>query len=154
MRATAVRTLILCLGLGFAPMAATPAGAGASQNFLSLSYGEVKDARQAPGGAWRMKVEAARARYEEFAARAEATFRAQQLTRVPRAPATLMSGAPEALAAALDDPTLRYNDMIVADDGVLIFRGAAGARRSAADFERLSDARMRALSLRTMGASR
>ena len=60
--------------------------------------------------------------------------------------------APEPLTAALDDPTLRYNDMIVAADGVLVFRGPEGARHSAADFERLPDARVRALSVRIIGA--
>ena len=61
-------------------------------------------------------------------------------------------GAPtslEPLLAVLDDPTLRYNDLIVTRGGVFVFRGAEGRRHSAIDFERLPDARVRALSLRT-----
>ncbi|TXT42293.1 MAG: hypothetical protein FD139_3745 [Methylocystaceae bacterium] len=62
------------------------------------------------------------------------------------------TGAPtslEPLLAALDDPTLRYNDLIVTRGGVFVFRGVEGQRHSPTDFERLPDARVRALSLKT-----
>lgn len=149
MRATHVRTLVLCLALAVAPAAASARSGG----LLSILSGETKQAQEDPRLAWRLKVEAARQRYEAFAARAEEIYRAQRLTRLPRASSAPFD-APEPLTAALDDPTLRYNDLIVAADGVLVFRGPEGARHSAADFERLPDARVRALSVRVIGAER
>ncbi len=150
MRATLVRTLVLCLALAVAPAAAS-ARSGSNAGPFSILSGETKQAQEDPRLAWRMRVEAARQRYEAFAARAEEMYRAQRLTRLPRASSAPFD-APEPLTAALDDPTLRYNDMIVAADGVLVFRGPEGARHSAADFERLPDARVRALSVRIIGA--
>lgn len=95
--------------------------------------------------AWRLRVEAAKRRYQAFAARAESKISG-------RAPQLAPSRASfEPLPDVLDDPTLRYNDMVVTRDGVLVFRGSAGVRHSTADFQRLPDARVRALSLRTFG---
>lgn len=94
--------------------------------------------------AWRLRVEAARQRYEAFAARAGSEVAGRpQLVR--------HQASFEPLPDVLEDPTLRYNDMVVTRDGVLVFRGAEGSRHSTADFERLPDARVRALSLRTFG---
>ncbi len=149
MRATHVRTLVLCFALAVAPAAASARSGG----LFSILSGETKQAQEDPRLAWRLRVEAARQRYEAFAARAEEIYRAQRLTRLPRVSSAPVD-APEPLTAALDDPTLRYNDMIVAADGVLVFRGLEGARHSAADFERLPDARVRALSVRVIGAER
>jgi len=104
---------------------------------------EKPDARRA----WRLRVEAARQRYEAFAARVESEVHGRR-PQLVRGQASL-----EPLPDVLDDPTLRYNDLVVTRDGVLVFRGSAGVQHSAADFERLPDARVRALSLRTIDQS-
>ncbi|KAF0120771.1 MAG: hypothetical protein FD148_3420 [Methylocystaceae bacterium] len=119
-------------------------GASASARSASTSLPAI-EARDAPAAytSWRLKVEAARQRYEAFAARAESEQRMGRPTRTG-APTSL-----EPLLAALDDPTLRYNDLIVTRGGVFVFRGVEGQRHSPTDFERLPDARVRALSLKT-----
>ncbi len=123
-------------------LGAVGASASARSGSPSLSALEARDA-PAAHLAWRLKVEAARTRYEAFAARAESELRLGRPTRIS-APASL-----EPLLAVLDDPTLRYNDLIVTQGGIFVFHGAEGRRHSATDFERLPDARIRALSLRT-----
>ena len=124
-------------------LGALGASASARAGSLALSALEARDTRPAIDTAWRLKVEAARQRYEAFAARAESGLRVERPTHMG-APTSL-----EPLMAVLDDPTLRYNDLIVTRGGVFVFRGAEGLRHSATDFERLPDARVRALSLRT-----
>jgi hypothetical protein len=138
MRAALLSTAVIGFLLG-----AFAASASARSDSPSIAPVEAKDASEAARSAWRARVEAARARYEAFAARAETAFRDRQPARL-RDPIDS-----EPLSAALDDPTLRYNDLIVAPDGVFVFRGAEGARHSPDDFERLPEARVRALSLRT-----
>jgi hypothetical protein len=138
MRAALLLTAIIGFLLG-----AFAASANARSGAPSLAPVEAKDAVDAARSAWRARVDAARERYEAFAARAETAFRDRQ----PARPRDSLDSQP--LSAALDDPTLRYNDLIVAPDGVFVFRGAEGARHSADDFERLPEARVRALSLRT-----
>jgi hypothetical protein len=123
-------------------LGAVGAGASARAGSLAVSALEARDA-PATDTAWRLKVEAARQRYEAFAARAESELRVERPTQIG-APTSL-----EPLMAVLDDPTLRYNDLIVTRGGVFVFRGAEGRRHNATDFERLPDARVRALSLRT-----
>ncbi|ULO22854.1 hypothetical protein [Methylocystis sp. SB2] len=120
-------------------------GASASARSASPSLSAL-EARDAPAAytSWRLKVEAARQRYEAFAARAESELRVRRSTRAG-APTSL-----DPLLAALDDPTLRYNDLIVTRGGIFVFHGAEGQRHSPPDFERLPDARVRALSLRTL----
>jgi hypothetical protein len=124
-------------------LGAVGASASARSASPSLSALEARDAPAAAYTSWRLRVEAARQRYEAFAARAESELRVGRPTRAG-APTSL-----EPLLAALDDPTLRYNDLIVTRGGVFVFRGAEGQRHSPTDFERLPDARVRALSLRT-----
>lgn len=138
MRAALFSTAIVGVLLG-----AVAANANARSGAPPIAPSDARDAVDAARSAWRARVEAARERYEAFAARAETAFRARQ-------PALLRDHLEsEPLAAALDDPTLRYNDLIVTPDGVFVFRGAEGARHRAEDFERLPEARVRALSLRT-----
>ncbi|MGD9540244.1 hypothetical protein [Methylocystis sp.] len=119
--------------------ASESARAGAS----AFSGGEASAAEAEARSAWALKVEAARQSYAAFAARAEAEFRARQPARIDAA------GSAEPFSAVLNDPTLRYNDLVVTSDGVFAFRGSEALRHSAADFERLPEARIRALSLRT-----
>lgn len=138
MRAALLPTAVIGFLLG-----AFAASASARSDSPSIAPVEAKDSSEAARSAWRARVEAARARYEAFATRAETAFRDRQPARLRDAIDS------EPLSAALDDPTLRYNDLIVAPDGVFVFRGAEGARHSADDFERLPEARVRALSLRT-----
>ena len=76
MRATLVKTLVLCLALAVAPAAAS-ARSGSNAGLFSILSGETKQAQEDPRLAWRMRVEAARQRYEAFAARAEEMYRAQ-----------------------------------------------------------------------------
>lgn len=116
---------------------------GASAGSSTFSGGEASVAESDARSAWALRVDLARQRYDAFASRAQSEFRA-------RRPAAI--GAPDSLApfsSVLDDPTLRYNDLVVTRDGVFAFRGAEALRHSEADFERLPDARVRALSLRT-----
>jgi len=136
MRATVTTALIgILLGAG---------GASDSARAGSSAFsGETSAAEADARAAWAQRVEAARQRYEVFAARAESEFRARRPARLGDA-ASL-----EPFSAVLDDPTLRYNDLVVTSDGVYAFRGAEAIRHSEADFERLPDARIRALSLRT-----
>lgn len=148
MRLTFAKILPIFLIFGQAPLAAR-AEAESNRTVATLTYDEARNMREAEErAAWRLRVEAARQRYETFAAQAESTYRAQRGSQFA---STSSSGAAGPLAAALADPTLRYNDMVVAADHVLIFRGAEGERHSPADFERLSETNMRALSLRTVG---
>ena len=138
MRAPFPTTTVIAILLG-----AVGASASARSGTSSVPTTEARDAAAASRSAWRLKVEAARRRYEVFAARAESELRMRRPTEV---------GAPSALepfSAVLDDPTLRYNDLVVTRDGVFMFRGVEGSRHSAAEFERLPDSRVRALSLRT-----
>lgn len=123
-------------------LGAVGASASARSGSLALSALEAGDA-PSTHAAWRLKVEAARQRYEAFAARAESELRVERPTYVG------VQTSLEPLLAVLDDPTLRYNDLIVTRGGVFVFRGAEGRRHSATDFERLPEARVRALSLRT-----
>lgn len=95
---------------------------------------------------WRARVEKARLRYEAFAARAQAAYLAYSGESARRLEAS--PGIAAALAPVLDDPTLRLNDIYVAQDGVLLFRGRSGPPHRAADFVRMSDARVEALSLK------
>jgi CO/xanthine dehydrogenase Mo-binding subunit len=138
MRAAFLTTTVIGFFLG-----AVGSSASARSGSSTFSPIEASDAEAAARSAWRLKVEAAKQRYEAFAARAESEFRARRPTPLAD-PAGL-----EPFSAVLDDPTLRYNDLIVTADGVFIFRGAEGPRHGAADFERLPDSRVRALSLRT-----
>jgi|GEM_PF-6431922 len=119
-------------------------GATASARSASPSPSAL-EARDTPAtySSWRLRVEAARQRYEAFAARAESELRVGRPARAG-APTSL-----DPLLAALEDPTLRYNDLIVTRGGIFVFHGAEGQRHSPIDFERLPDARVRALSLRT-----
>ncbi|MGB5085790.1 MAG: hypothetical protein WBO09_14575 [Methylocystis silviterrae] len=137
MRAAFLTTTVIGILLG-----AVGASASARSGAPSLAALEERDA-SAARSAWRLKVEAARQRYEAFAARAESELSVGRPTRIGATTSL------EPLSAVLDDPTLRYNDLIVAQGGVFVFHGAEGRRHSAIDFERLPDARVRALSLRT-----
>jgi hypothetical protein len=137
MRAAFLTNTVIGILLG-----AVGASAGAGSGSPSLSVLEASDAPAALS-AWRLKVEAARQRYEAFAARAESELRAGRPTH---------DGAPTSLepfSAVLNDPTLRYSDLVVTPEGVFVFHGAEGRPHRATDFERLPDARVRALSLRT-----
>ncbi|MBM3563950.1 MAG: hypothetical protein FJX48_12595 [Alphaproteobacteria bacterium] len=127
-------------------LVAMPQGAvGASAGSSAFSGSEASVAESDARSAWALRVEAARQRYDAFAARAQSEFR----TRRPAAIGASDSLAP--FSFVLDDPTLRYNDLVVTRDGVFAFRGAEAVRHSEADFERLPEARVRALSLRTFG---
>jgi hypothetical protein len=138
MRATVTTALIGIL------LGAVGASDGARAGASAFS-GETNAAEAEARSVWARRVEAARQSYEAFAARAESEFRARRPARIGDA-ASL-----EPFSAVLDDPTLRYNDLVVTADGVFAFRGAEAVRHSEADFERLPDARIRALSLRTYG---
>ncbi|MGD9656159.1 MAG: hypothetical protein AB7U61_00730 [Methylocystis sp.] len=109
----------------------------------AFSGGEASADEAEARSAWAVRVEAAKQRYEAFAARAEAEFRARRPARIDAA----ISAEP--FSAVLNDPTLRYNDLVVTSDGVFAFRGSESLRHREADFERLPQARIRALSLRT-----
>lgn len=111
----------------------------------AVSGGEASAAETDARADWVVRIEAARQRYAAFVARAESEFRARRPARIAAAVSL------EPLAAVLDDPTLRYNDLVVTADGVFAFRGVEAFRHSETDFERLPDARIRALSLRTYG---
>jgi hypothetical protein len=137
MRAAFLTTTVIGILLG-----AAGASASARSGAPSLSALEERDAFAARS-AWRVKVEAARQRYEAFAARAESQLSGGRPTRIG---ATIPL---EPLSTVLDDATLRYNDLVVTSDGIFVFHGAEGWRHSATDFERLPEARIRALSLRT-----
>jgi hypothetical protein len=113
----------------------------------AFSGGEASAAEAEARSAWALRVEAARQRHEAFATRAEAEFRARQPARFDAAVSA------EPFSAVLNDPTLRYNDLVVTSDGVFAFRGSEALRHSEADFERLPEARIRALSLRTYDQS-
>ncbi|MGD9544182.1 MAG: hypothetical protein AB7F41_07335 [Methylocystis sp.] len=136
MRAAFLTTVIAILLGAFGASAAARSGAASSPS------SEARDALAAAQSAWRQKVEGAKQRYEAFAARAGSELRMRRSTELG-APSSL-----EPFSAVLDDPTLRYNDLVVTHDGVFMFRGVEGSRHSAAEFERLPDARVRALSLR------
>jgi hypothetical protein len=138
MRAAATIALVgILLGAG---------GAGDSARAGSSAFSSETSAAEADArSAWALRVEAARQRYEAFAARAESEFRARRPARIDAAASV------EPFSAVLNDPTLRYNDLVVTSDGVFAFRGAEALRHSEADFERLPNARVRALSLRTFG---
>lgn len=120
------------------------AGVGVARaESAAFSRSEASAAESVARAAWALRVEAAKQRYEAFAARAESEFRA-------RRPAIVgASASVTPFSAVLDDPTLRYNDLVVTRDGVFAFRGAESLRHSEADFERLPEAQVRALSLRT-----
>ena len=133
---------IALLGILLGADAASVSARAGSAAFSSVDASAAEtDARSA----WALRVEAARRRYEAFAARAESEFRAWRPARVGPV------DSPQPFSAVLDDPTLRYNDLVVTADGVFAFRGAQGLRHSESDFERLPDARIRALSLRIYG---
>lgn len=132
---------IALIGILFGAGGASDSARAGSSAFSGETSSAEADARSA----WALRVEAARQRYEAFAARSESEFRARQPARLGAA-ASL-----EPFSAVLDDPTLRYNDLVVTADGVFAFRGAEALRHSETDFERLPDARIRALSLRTYG---
>jgi hypothetical protein len=139
MRVTVTIALIgILLGAG-------GAGEDARAGSLAISGAEASAAESEARSAWALRVEAARQRYEAFAARAESEFRARLPARIDAALSV------ERFAPVLDDPTLRYNDLVVTADGVFAFRGSEALRHSEADFERLPEARIRALSLRTYG---
>lgn len=146
----AVTTALIGILLGalgpLGPLGALGAlGASASAGSSAFSGSEASAAESDARSAWALRVEAARQRYEAFAARAESQFRAGR-------PALVRDAAPsEPFSPVLDDPTLRYNDLIVTADGIFAFRGSEALRHSEADFERLPEARIRALSLRTYG---
>ncbi len=135
----AVTTAVIGILLG-----AVGASAGARAGSSVFSRNEASAAESDARSAWALRVEAAKQRYEAFAARAESQLRAG---RPARGDAT---ASMEPFSPVLDDPTLRYNDLIVTADGVFAFRGSEALRHSAADFQRLPDARVRALSLRTV----
>ncbi|MFO1104125.1 MAG: hypothetical protein U1E20_14620 [Methylocystis sp.] len=139
MRVTVTTALIgILLGAG-------GAGDSARAGSLAISGADASAAESDARSAWALRVEAARQRYQTFAARAASEFRARQ-------PARIDAALPVArFAGALDDPTLRYNDLVVTADGVFAFRGSEAVRHSEADFERLPEARVRALSLRIYG---
>lgn len=139
MRAAATTALMGIL------LGAAGAGDGARAASSAFSGSEASAAESDAHVAWTVRVEAARQRYEAFAARAESEFRAGRSAHLGG------SVAKEPFSAVLDDPTLRYNDLVVTSDGIFVFRGASAFRHSRADFERLPEARIRALSLRIFG---
>jgi hypothetical protein len=75
--------------------------------------------------AWLERVEAARARYEAFAAQA----------RLALHPKIAEPGAAPGRTNILDDPTLRRGDVVVTSDGLMVFRGARRLPYSSADFD-------------------
>jgi hypothetical protein len=89
----------------------------------------VREGRSAlePAGrtAWLERVEQARRRYEAFAADARLSLH----LKVPE-PGT----APQP-TGFLDDPTLRRGDVVVAPEGLMVFRGARRFPYTYADFD-------------------
>jgi len=98
------------------------------------------------GEAWRMRVERARMRYEAYAARAYEDFLNRSGALARRG--SLKPGAERALEPILRDPTLRKDDLYVAEDGVMVFHGRVGALHEAADFSKIPPERAEALSLK------
>ena len=80
-----------------------------------------------PGGrtAWLERVQAARARYEAFTARA----------RLSLHPRIVEPGLAPARTSILGDPTLRRGDVVVTSEGLMVFRGARRFPYTPADFD-------------------
>lgn len=85
---------------------------------------------------WTQRIDAAREHYDEFAARAIASFRDAAAARSheqPRAP------------FRLDDPTLRPGDIVVTPNSLLLFKGSPSCAFDEAAFERVDEHRARRL---------
>lgn len=93
-------------------------------------------AQQDEHGEWLKRIDAARGQYDDFAARAVASFRDAVAARSherPRAP------------FRLDDPTLRPGDIVVTPTSLLLFKGSPRCVFDAADFEQVDELRARRL---------
>ena len=100
-------------------------GAGLAQS-ASQPVREGRSALEPAGRiAWLERVEQARRRYEAFAAEARLSIH----LKVPE-PGT----APQP-TGFLDDPTLRRGDVVVAPEGLMVFRGARRFPYTYADFD-------------------
>lgn len=118
MKRLAPSLIVLLAALG-------PARAGCGLELNCQIAAVTLDERQA----WLEKVEQARRRSAAYVARAYAAY----LDRNP--PVSLARGeTAEGSADYLHDPTLRRNDIVVTDEGVLVYKGALGATRSYSDF--------------------
>lgn len=79
--------------------------------------------------AWLEKVEQSKRRSAAFVARAYAAYLERNAPIV-----AVKAEESDAPADYLHDPTLRKNDIVVTDEGVLVYKGAMGASRSYSDF--------------------
>lgn len=106
-------------------LSAGPAGAGCGSELNCEIATASLDDRQS----WLEKVEQSRRRSAAFVARAYAAYVERN------APVALAKADPaQSPADYLHDQTLRKNDIVVTDEGFLVFKGEAGAGRSYRDF--------------------
>lgn len=127
-----------------APLCARAAGQPETGGF-SITVGEPPAGAGAQSEIWRGRVERARRRYEAYAARAYRNYLIFSGAPLRDATAARMDST---LAPILNDPTLRRDDIYVAEDGFLVFRGASGPPYLPDDFRRMPEARAGALSLK------